>query len=239
MRLLTNGYVTDSPGSASPAPIPRAASSVATKLTRVMESRLRSALCALSFRYEAVLPHVRQSFSWDCGIACSEAILRARGVSVTVEELRLLCKTESVWSIDVAYLLRCHFNVSLTYYTIAVGVRPEFEQEEFYRKHLHADTVRVTALFEDAKRNDVRVVQRSLKISEILAAVQNGDLVIILLDKRIISCLLCDESTSALSPSTAKTGFIGHYCILYAYSDSLHGGVFLFKGTLLYSDVYP
>jgi hypothetical protein len=203
----------------------------ASRVTHGMDARFRASLQSHIADHCHVIDHVRQSFNWDCGLACTEAVLRTRDLHTTVHDLRLLCKTESVWSIDVAYLLRFHFGVDLTYFTVAVGVRPELRKEEFYRKQLPMDTTRVTSLFENAERNGVKVVQRSLQMSELVDALHGGDLIIVLLDKRMVQCLLCDDhgakASSGFAP--ASSGFMGHYCILYAYSDSSHEPVFLMK----------
>ena len=48
-----------------------------------MQMRLNAAmqmLMPLQKRSMRTVPHVRQSFNWDCGFACTEMVLRALGV---------------------------------------------------------------------------------------------------------------------------------------------------------------
>ncbi|XP_076373210.1 uncharacterized protein LOC143258070 isoform X2 [Tachypleus tridentatus] len=88
---------------------------------------------------EVILPHVKQRFSWDCGIS---AVLMVLGT----------------WSIDLAYLLR-RFQVDHLYCTITFGVHPEFKNEEFYKQTLSSDVQRVNEKFEEADKNYVHVQQ--------------------------------------------------------------------------------
>jgi Guanylylate cyclase len=184
-------------------------------------------LDAFVMRHKNDVPYVRQSFAWDCGLACAEMALRARGVSVTVSDLRKLCETDSIWSIDISYLLH-RFGVLLTFFTVTRGVRVEYRKQEFYRKQLPEDTKRVTALFENAERRGVHVVEQSVDLRDIVQAVVNDNkIVLVLLDKRLLSCTLCDRRRSncvqAQQPehfgenTRATSGFLGHYVLLYAY----------------------
>lgn len=181
------------------------------------------------------IPFVRQSYSWDCGLACVEMALRARGLTVTVGELRRLCDTDSVWSIDLSYLLR-RFGVDLTYYTITTGVREEYQQQEFYRKQLLEDTKRVTALFEGAEREGIHVIDKAVDVSDIVRAISvEHRIVIVLVDKRLMRCRLCSSellSKSADSRFTSfgsrySSSFLGHYVVLYAYD--VKNDLFLMK----------
>jgi hypothetical protein len=193
-----------------------------------MHTRGRDALLdAFVMRHKNDVPYVRQSFAWDCGLACAEMALRARGVSVTVSDLRKLCETNSIWSIDISYLLH-RFGVQLTFFTVTRGVRVEYRKQEFYRKQLPEDTKRVTALFESAERRGVHVIEQSVDLGDIVQAVVNDKkIVLVLLDKRMLSCALCDGGRSNSmhaqqqeyfgGNSRVASGFLGHYVLLYAY----------------------
>jgi Guanylylate cyclase len=192
-----------------------------------MHTRSRNAvLHDFVVRHEDDVPYVRQSFSWDCGLACAEMALRARGVSVTVSDLRKLCETDSVWSIDLSYLLN-KFGVQLTFFTVTRGVRAEYRKQEFYRKQFPEDTTRVTALFENAERRGINVVQQSVELADIVrAVVDDKKLILVLLDKRLLTCALCHgarrctaqaQQESAGRDARSSTGFLGHYVLLYAY----------------------
>lgn len=101
------------------------------------------------------------------------------------------------------------------------GVRPEYRKQEFYKKQLPEDTKRVNQLFHNAEKQQVRVVQRSVLLFEIQSAVmERNELVLVLLDKRVLRCFNCDKNghtgRSILS-SRHSPGFLGHYVLLYAY----------------------
>lgn len=125
-----------------------------------------------------------------------------------------------MWSIDIAYLLR-YYRLTATFFTVTRGVRPEYRKQEFYRKQLSEDTRRVNQLFGSADRDGVNVVQRSVLLSEIQKAVsEDNNLILVLLDKRLLKCAFCDRST--LQPRSFFTnrltsGFLGHYVLLYAH----------------------
>lgn len=171
------------------------------------------------------IPYVRQSYSWDCGLACVEMALRARGIAVSNGELRGVCDTDSVWSIDISYLLR-RYSVDFTYYTITAGVREEYQQQEFYRKQLAQDRKRVIMLFARARGNGVKVVEHEVEISDIAHAISVcNKIVIVLVDKRLMRCRLCCAHPSSQSmdahPGSRgarySSNFLGHYVVLYAY----------------------
>lgn len=135
--------------------------------------------------------------------------------------MRKSCVTDSIWSIDLAYLLR-RYSLEATYYTITKGVRPEYRKQEFYRNQLPEDTKRVNKLFQTANCDGVHVVQKTVSIEEIRDAVLEGNrLILVLLDKRLMRCSNCDRSaapTKTLSSSKSSPGFLGHYVLLYAYN---------------------
>lgn len=110
----------------------------------------------------------------------------------SIRELRKLCPTDSVWSIDLAYLLH-HFRLRTLYFTATRGVRPEYGDEEFYREQFPQDTKRVNRLFAQAERKGVRVIERTVSLQDIRRAVDTGTLAIILLDKRLLRCAFCER----------------------------------------------
>mmetsp|Transcript_57870 Transcript_57870/g.132937 ORF Transcript_57870/g.132937 Transcript_57870/m.132937 type:complete len:123 (-) Transcript_57870:905-1273(-) len=49
------------------------------------------------------IPHVRQSFNWDCGFACVEMSLRALGVEpqrCSLQQLRTRAPHSSIWRVQ-------------------------------------------------------------------------------------------------------------------------------------------
>ena len=82
-------------------------------------------------RWETIahaVPHVKQTYNWDCGLACVLMVVRALGASAhhcDLRTLRQLCRTTSIWTVDLAYLLR-RFGADVTFTTVTArqpGVR--------------------------------------------------------------------------------------------------------------------
>ena len=132
------------------------------------------------------VPHVKQTYNWDCGLACVLMVVRALGASAhhcDLRTLRQLCRTTSIWTVDLAYLLR-RFGADVTFTTVTMGANPAYESESFYRDNLREDCERVDALFEGARANGISIERRSLSLDAIKAHAGGGEyLVILLVDK--------------------------------------------------------
>lgn len=167
------------------------------------------------------VPYVVQSYSWDCGVACAEMALRARGAKqISCQDLIAMLNSKSVWSIDLAYLLH-RFGLRITFFTITKGVHPAYRKQAFYRRRFPLDTNRVVELFDRAEQDGIDVVQRSVPLSEICHAVlEQSVLVLVLVDKRFLECSICDKNPDPTRPGYAPRdypGFLGHYVLIYAY----------------------
>ncbi|EOD15687.1 hypothetical protein EMIHUDRAFT_211259 [Emiliania huxleyi CCMP1516] len=115
------------------------------------------------------VPHVRQSFSWDCGFACTEMALRALGVPARechVSQLRKRVPSSSIWTVDLAFILR-EFGLRFRFLTATLGVDPSYSAEAFYRPTLERDAERVNTLFGRAGAADIAIEQRSISPSEL------------------------------------------------------------------------
>ena len=132
------------------------------------------------------VPHVKQTYNWDCGLACVLMVVRALGASAhhcDLRTLRQLCRTTSIWTVDLAYLLR-RFGADVTFTTVTMGANPAYESESFYRDNLREDCERVDALFEGARANGISIERKSLSLDAIKAYAGGGEyLVILLVDK--------------------------------------------------------
>jgi Guanylylate cyclase len=194
-----------------------------------------SALNEFVARHASDVTYVRQRFQWDCGLACAEMALRARGIveGTSIGDLRRLCDTDSIWTIDLAYLL-WHFGVEISFSTLTKGVRAEYEAQPFYRNHFPEDAKRVTELFRQSSKLGINVVQQSIDNAEIVRSVRDDNaLILVLTDKRLLRCPLCDGRPPAIdggqpAPTAlnvrsrmANSSFLGHYVILYAYDETM------------------
>jgi len=178
------------------------------------------------------VPHVRQAFNWDCGIACVLMIVRSLGLKhVDLRYLRDVCGTTSIWTIDLAHLLR-HFDLRVKFYTVTLGANPAYADEKFYKEHMHEDEVRVHRLFSLAGEVGVEVNHRSLRLDELAEVCASPQhLVLILVDKRVLQqgSLPGSEGKGATATSLLCCGmlgnlgnsdYVGHYVVLSDYDSA-------------------
>mmetsp|Transcript_43864 Transcript_43864/g.73040 ORF Transcript_43864/g.73040 Transcript_43864/m.73040 type:complete len:285 (-) Transcript_43864:166-1020(-) len=159
------------------------------------------------------VPHVRQSFNWDCGLACVLMVLRTLGVNkCDLRILRQLCNTTSIWTVDLAHLF-ARFGVAVHFCTITVGANPEFAKESFYMDTIQEDGRRVERLFRDAAECGITIQCRSLAIEEIQDRLLSGHwLLIALVDKRKLSPPQCLSQCCGIG-----SGYTGHYVVVCGY----------------------
>ena len=85
-------------------------------------------------------------------------ILRGLGFNVSIEDMTRQCPVNSVWTIDLAFLLR-NYVQDFTYYTSYLGSRREYQDQKFYQDSFGEDEKRVNKLFAIAKSCSVHVVR--------------------------------------------------------------------------------
>ena len=87
----------------------------------------RTAACVVRARRPRRAP--RACGCRDCGLACVLMLLRGLGVQdIDLRSLCSLCPTTSIWTVDLAYLLR-RFGAEVTFCTVTLGANPAFEHE--------------------------------------------------------------------------------------------------------------
>eukprot|EP00873_Tetraselmis_striata_P025606 jgi/Tetstr1/445870/TSEL_033509.t1 len=162
------------------------------------------------------VPHVQQRHNWDCGLACVLMALQMFGItSYDLHGLQELCCTKSIWTIDLAHLLR-FFGMDVTFLTITIGANPEYASESFYREHIEEDEQRVARLFRAAPSKGVQLHQCSLNAQQLQAIVLSGVFIpILLVDKRKLTPArplpaLCGASVG----SYPARGYTGHYIVI-------------------------
>jgi len=180
----------------------------------------------LGERARRLVPHVRQSLTWDCGMACTEMVLRAVGVPAaecSLQSLRKHVPASSVWTIDLAYAMRA-YGVRFRYCTMTMGVDPTYKNQPFYQETLDEDAIRVEGLFDKASDEGVVIEHRSIGRDELRALLRppQENLVMTLVDRRY----LYTPGWIDKFLSSAR-GYVGHYVLLVGY-DAMRDGYYLY-----------
>ncbi|CAI8597288.1 unnamed protein product [Vicia faba] len=162
------------------------------------------------------VPHINQIYTWDCGLACVVMVLKTIGVNnFDIQALADLCCTNSIWTVDLAYLLQ-RFSVTFSYLTVTIGANPNYCGESFYKEELPKDLVRVDTLFQDAMEAGIDIQCRSLSEEEISFLILSGKyLAIALVDHNKLSHAWEDvHVTGVLSNNSDYTG---HYVLICGF----------------------
>lgn len=162
------------------------------------------------------VPLINQIYTWDCGLACVEMVLKTIGVNnFDIEALAELCRTNSIWTVDLAYLLQ-RFSVTFSYFTVTVGANPNYCGESFYKEELPNDLERVDMLFQDAVEAGIDIQCRSISEKEISFLILSGKYIAIaLVDQNKLSYVRQDvHIPGALSNDSEYTG---HYVLICGF----------------------
>lgn len=165
------------------------------------------------------VPHVNQLYNWDCGLACVLMVMQTIGVdNCDLRSLEKLCGTKSIWTVDLAYLLRS-FSVMFTYFTVTLGANPNFSVETFYKDQLPHDLVRVDLLFQKAVEAGIKIECRSFSREEVCLLILSGDYIAIaLVDQyKLSQSWLEDACVSDLYG--INLGYTGHYVVICGYDN--------------------
>ncbi|KAJ2380350.1 hypothetical protein GGI23_007808, partial [Coemansia sp. RSA 2559] len=153
---------------ASPSPTPSASAAASNKqeMERLLWYRMRD--LELLSRLHPV-SKVLQQEAWDCGLACVCMLLRASGQpTCSVAQLARQAQTASVWTVDLAFLIRRNLpHADFTYYTAWAGVNPDHAQNRFYDDMLD-DERRVMRLFANARTGaSVHIVEIAIPLLDL------------------------------------------------------------------------
>jgi len=179
------------------------------------------------------IPHVRQSFNWDCGFACTEMVLRALGVPAaecSLPQLRSVVgpSSTSIWTVDLAYALHA-FGVRFRFLTATLGVDPAYKAEPFYKPTLDADALRVNELFDKADQHKIAIENKSVAEEDFVNLLRKQEqLVMALVDRRYLyrSAFTSGGGVSGLIDSCLSycfSGYVGHYVLVLKYDDVRDG----------------
>ncbi|KAH9515164.1 guanylyl cyclase domain-containing protein 1 [Bulinus truncatus] len=182
-------------------------------------------------KHVIAVPFVNQCYTWDCGLACVSMILRMLNEpcdDVYTNDLDSLQCGESIWTIDLAYILTRH-NVDSCLYTITVGVNSSHGKKSFYRKNFTVDEMRVNTMFENAQLQGVRIEKRVLTIDDFISHLNKNNPMIVLVDWTLMKCLWCDSRLrKCWSCVTCNSGpYQGHFIVVCGYD--IHKDLIFYK----------
>ncbi|KAJ1814847.1 hypothetical protein LPJ75_002598 [Coemansia sp. RSA 2598] len=149
---------------------------------------------------------VLQQDSWDCGLACVCMILRAFGhATCSISKLARQAQTDSVWTIDLAYLLHRNLRADFTFYTQCAGINPDYANHAFYEPALDDDERRVQTLFARARSDQsIRIIEIAIPLLDLKRFLVHRQYVAILLvDNATLKCVSCERARHA-SAAEAK-----------------------------------
>lgn len=162
-------------------------------LTETQQHRETHTDCIMDDDVMLNVPVIRQLFHWDCGLACSRMVLEYLH-PVSEEEFQRACLdlefTESVWTIDLAYLM-CKMGIRHCFCTQTLGVDKGFRNQSFYKKHFDTEEDRVNELFLKAESKGVLVKKCSVTVQEIQSHLEQGHVAIVLVNAVLLVCELC------------------------------------------------
>lgn len=168
---------------------------------------------SVAIKIDSEVQHVRQRSSWDCGVVCCLMLINYFNISGPVyEELLEAVGTQSVWTIDLFFLLLEHAVPSVLF-TITMGIDPSFKRESYYKYELAKDEVRVPYLFSQAAKQGLPVAQKSLSEADFDFMLQKGLMAVVLVDKRFLICNECNGFASRAFRAL-RSSFVGHFVIV-------------------------
>ncbi|XP_019059368.1 PREDICTED: protein GUCD1-like isoform X2 [Tarenaya hassleriana] len=144
-------------------------------------------------------------------------VLRTVGITnCNIQDLAKLCSTNSIWTVDLAYLL-WRFHVEFSYFTVTFGANPNYSIEAFYKEQLPADVVRVDSLFGKAHEVGINIQCRSVSIHEISGLILSGKFIAIaLVDQYKLSKSWLEEVIVSGIHSDSSS-YTGHYVVICGY----------------------
>lgn len=168
----------------------------------------------------------RQRARWDCGVAC--ACMCARAAARTVNEsqsfdlamMTRACGTKSVWTIDLAYVLRA-FGVVSVMFTSFLGVNLRYATASFYREEILRDVRRVERLFASARERGVDVRRGRVSKHTVAELVGSGRVACVaLVDKSLLYTASDAEDDVDHASEGRRAHFIGHYVVVCGVVDA-------------------
>jgi len=171
----------------------------------------------------------RQRERWDCGVACAcmcaRAAARKAGAGKESQSFELAmmtraCGTKSVWTIDLAYVLRA-FGVVSVMFTSFLGVNLQYATASFYREEILRDVRRVERLFASARERGVDVRLGRMSKHTVAELVGSGRVACVaLVDKSLLYTASDSEDDVDHASEGRRPHFVGHYVVVCGIVDA-------------------
>ncbi|KAG2223719.1 hypothetical protein INT45_003443 [Circinella minor] len=169
----------------------------------------------------------------DNRIASLAMILKGLGTESSIEQLTEEIQLTSIWTIDLAFLLR-KYEPDFTFYTSVFGTREEYQGVKFYEATFDQDKKRVNKLFASAKSCSVHIVRMKLPIEDYKRFLFNRQFAIVaLVNARLLHCERCEAGRGCMASLCGQLFYkissddytecilykmeLGHYIVLIGY----------------------
>ncbi|XP_025092688.1 protein GUCD1-like isoform X2 [Pomacea canaliculata] len=168
------------------------------------------------------VPLVQQYYSWDCGLACVSMVLSHFHIptsEVYTKDLDFLQCGESIWTIDLAYLL-ARYKLPHQLCTITLGANSDYATKLFYKGSFGKDEERINRMFKDAEKEGVCVEKRSVSLDEIIHHLSQNNIAIVLTDWCYLECLWCHSQirrSCLCCLDLCHATYQGHYIVLCGF----------------------
>ena len=184
------------------------------------------------------IPHVSQLAEWDCGLACVLALCQAVGLLMDYEEVLADVGTQSIWTADLASVL-CDYGFSVHMYTITFGVDMSLASNPYYQQGWDEDEHRIAQLFSTASQRGLQITQTSVSLSDLINWLCQDAILVLLVDKRLLSCQICPISQDTEKEETKlkeEDYFIGHFILLTRFTADAGASSVTQEGVFEYLD---
>ena len=188
------------------------------------------------------IKHIRQSETWDCGIACLQMILRwlrcteddyLSAMRGKIDRAYLLNQvaTQSIWTVDLIMLLEGllkdnsittaevlnHNTTSYLFCSQVWGVNTEHSTTGYYEQAFVADSARVNKLCEEMNRLNLPILcPYQLEFQQMINLISNRHCIAILLVDNHV--LMQEAMATEDSVNGEQDTYMGHYVVVCGIS---------------------
>ncbi|XP_032526486.2 protein GUCD1 [Danaus plexippus] len=162
------------------------------------------------------IPHIKQRFDWDCGIACVLMLLSEKQRNYFSKHFLEICQQEgfgtNTWTIDISYLLK-RFEVNHRLYTTRRA--PNCKAGSSGKKLTVNDADRIKNRFAKAVANNIIIIDGALSTKALIEHVATTGPALVLIDEALLSCDLCKHNKLSSEIRRVFGGrYRGHYVLV-------------------------